>query len=250
MPAQGPLAHSGVMSLPEVVSRREWLTARKQLLAREKELTRRHDTLNAARRELPMVAIGKDYLFEGGEGTVSLAGLFEDSRQLLVYHAMFGPGWDAACPGCTAVMDEISPGLLAHLRSRETAYVVVSRAPYPTIAAYKEAYGWTFPWYSSYGSDFNYDFHVTLDPAVAPVEFNQAELEGINQDGATEVSGLSCFLRDGEAIFHTYSAYARGTEPAIGAYALLDLTPLGRQEDWEEPKGRSGTARPADPSFS
>jgi predicted dithiol-disulfide oxidoreductase (DUF899 family) len=245
------------MSLPEVVSRQEWLAARKHLLAREKELMRQHDVLNAARRRLPMVAVGQDYLFEGEEGEARLPDLFRGSRQLLVYHAMFGPEWEAACPGCTAVMAEISPGLLTHLRSRDTSYVVISRAPYSRIAAYQEAHGWSFPWYSSYGSDFNYDFHVTLDPAVAPVEFNylsRAEVERIDPDwqgeGAAEVSGFSCFLRDGDAIFHTYSAYARGTEPAVGAYPLLDLTALGRQEDWEQPRGRAPKARAADPSFS
>jgi predicted dithiol-disulfide oxidoreductase (DUF899 family) len=245
------------VSLPEIVSGQEWLAARKQLLAREKELMRQQDGLNADRRRLPMVRVDKDYAFEGEEGTASLPGLFGGSAQLLVYHAMFGPEWEAACPGCTAVMDEISPGLLAHLRSRDTAYAVISRAPYAKIAAYKKAHGWDFPWYSAYGSDFNYDFHVTLDPAVAPVEFNylpQAEVDRINPDwqgeGATEVSGFSCFLRERDAVFHTYSAYARGTEPAVGAYALLDLTALGRQEDWEQPKGRAGTIRPADPSFT
>ncbi len=245
------------MSLPEIVSRQEWLATRKQLLAAEKELMRQHDVLNADRRRLPMVRVGKDYAFEGEHGQASLPGLFGGSRQLLIYHAMFGPEWEKPCPGCTAVMDEISPGLLAHLRSRDTAYVFVSRAPYPKIAACRQAHGWAFPWYSSYGSDFNYDFHVTLDPAVAPAEFNyltQAELARNDPDwqdgGATEVSGFSCFLRDGDATFHTYSAYARGTEPAVGAYALLDLTALGRQEDWEQPKGRASTSRPADPSFS
>jgi predicted dithiol-disulfide oxidoreductase (DUF899 family) len=246
-----------VMILPEVVSRQEWLAARRQLLAREKELVRQHDMLNADRRRLPMLRIGQDYDFEGEEGKASLPDLFGGSRQLIIYHAMFGPAWEKACPGCTAVMDEISPGLLTHLRSRDTAYVLVSRAPYAKIAAYQKAHGWTFPWYSSHDSDFNYDFHATLDAAVAPVEFNylsQAELNKINPDwqgeGATEVSGFSCFLRDGDAIFHTYSAYARGTEPAVGAYPLLDLTALGRQEDWEQPRGRAPKARPADPSFS
>lgn len=244
------------MSLPEIVSREEWLAARKQLLAREKELTRHQDALNAERRRLPMVRVGKGYVFEGEAGATSLTGLFGASRQLLVYHAMFGPDWEHPCPGCTAVMDEISPALLSHLRSRDTDYVVVSRAPYGMISAVRKAHAWSFPWYSSSGSDFNYDFHVTLDQAVAPVEFNyrtKAELDQVNPDwpgeGATEVSGLSCFLRDGDAVFRTYSAYARGTESAIAAYPLLDLTALGRQEDWEEPKDRSGTNRPADPSF-
>src|SRR6266567_5047206 len=243
------------MSLPEIVSRQQWMAARKRLLAREKELMRQRDALNADRRRLPMVAIGKDYVFEGMQGKASLLDLFEGSSQLLVYHAMFGPDWDDPCPGCTATMDESSSGVLAHLKARDTTYVRVSRAPYPKLAAVKAAHRWTFPWYSSYDSDFNYDFHVTLDPTVAPLEFNyqtQAELARTDPGwlvaGSMEVSGFSCFLRDGDAIFHSYSAYARGTEPAVGAYALLDLTALGRQEDWEEPKGRVGTTRRADPS--
>jgi predicted dithiol-disulfide oxidoreductase (DUF899 family) len=246
------------MSLPEVVTREQWRTARTQLLAREKEMTRLRDALNADRRRLPMVRIEKDYAFDGEQGKAGLLDLFDGSSQLIVYHVMFDPTWDAACPGCTAGLDESAPGLLAHLKSRDTSYVRVARAPYPKIAAYRDAHGWTFPWYSSYGSDFNYDFHVTLDADVAPIEFNyrtQAELDeahpGWLAGGSSEVAGFSCFLRDGNAVFHTYSTYGRGTEdPGVGAYTLLDLTAFGRQEDWEEPKGRAPKVGPADPSFS
>jgi len=204
-----------------------------------------------------MVRIDEQYEFEGPDGAVDLAELFGESRQLIVQHVMFDPDWDAACPSCTASMDESTPALLDHLKARDTSYVRIARAPYVKIAAYREAHGWTFPWYSSYGSDFNYDFHVTLDPARTPAEYNyrsQQEWAGIDPDWvdleSTEVPGVSCFLRDGEAVYHTYSTYARGTE-LIGrlTYPLLDITALGRQEEWEEPKGRAVDPRGADPSF-
>jgi predicted dithiol-disulfide oxidoreductase (DUF899 family) len=247
------------MSLPQVVSREEWLAARKQLLEREKELTRQRDALNADRRRLPMVRIDKDYVFDGEGGQASLADLFGDRRQLVVYHLMYDPDWENACPGCTAGMDEWTDALTAHMNVRDTAFAAVSRAPYAKIASYRASRGWTFPWYSSFGSDFNYDFHVTLDAAVTPVMYNyrtQAELAQRDPDWAkpesTEMPGFSSFLKDGDAVFHTYSTYARGTEQADGggAYALLDLTALGRQEEWEEPKGRAGRVRQADPTFS
>jgi predicted dithiol-disulfide oxidoreductase (DUF899 family) len=246
------------MSLPEVVSGAEWLAARQRLLAREKELTRQRDLLNADRRRLPMVAVVKQYVFEGPQGAVGLVDMFEGSNQMIVQHVMYDPAWDAACPSCTASMDESTPALLAHLKARQTAYVRVSRAPYAKIAAYSEAHGWTFPWYSSNGGDFNYDFHVTLDPAVVSPEYNyrsQQEWARIDSDWvdleSTEVPGVSCFLRDGDNVYHTYSTYARGTELIGGlSYPLLDITALGRQEEWEEPKGRAVDPHGADPSFS
>jgi predicted dithiol-disulfide oxidoreductase (DUF899 family) len=245
------------MSLPDVVSREEWLAARQQLLAEEKEMTRQRDRLNAARRRLPMVRIDKKYKFEGPEGTVDLLDLFGGGSQLIVQHVMYDPEWDAACPSCTASMDESTPALLDHLSARGTAYVRISRAPYDKIVAYRDAHGWSFPWYSSHGSDFNYDFNVTLDPAVAPTEYNyrtQQEWARIDPDWldlqSTEVPGVSCFLREGDEVYHTYSTYARGTELVGGlSYPLLDLTALGRQEEWEEPKGRAVDSRDADPSF-
>jgi predicted dithiol-disulfide oxidoreductase (DUF899 family) len=245
------------MSLPDVVSREEWLAARQQLLIREKELTRQRDILNADRRRLPMVRIDKEYKFEGPQGAVSLLDLFEGSRQLIVQHVMFDPAWETACPSCTASLDESAPALLAHLKARGTGYVRIARAPYAKIAAYKEAHGWEFPWYSSYGSDFNYDFQVTLDPAAVPPVYNyrsQQEWARLDPDwldlDSTEVPGVSCFLRDSGGVYHTYSTYARGTELIGGlTYALLDLTALGRQEEWEEPKGRALDSRGADPSF-
>jgi len=237
------------MSLPQVVSREQWLAARQELLAREKELTRRHDALNADRRRLPMVAIDKDYVFEGPAGQVGLPELFGGARQLIVHHFMFDPGWDTGCPSCAASADELSPGLLAHVRARDTAFAMVSLAPFAKIRAYQASRGWTFGWYSSFGSDFNYDFHVTLDETVAPVVYNyrgKAEIlaagslgDLTDADQPVEVPAISCFLRAGDGVFHTYSTYARGVEQVGGAHSFLDLTALGRQEGWEEPGNRA-----------
>jgi predicted dithiol-disulfide oxidoreductase (DUF899 family) len=247
------------MSLPEVVSRQEWLVARKELLAKEKELTRRRDALNAERRQLPMVRITKDYVFEGPGGPARLLDLFEGRRQLIVRHFMFDPSWDQGCPSCSAAAAEVSDGLLEHLHVRDTSFAVVSRAPLDKIERYKAGKGWTFPWYSSFRSDFNYDFHVTLDESVAPVEYNYrtpAEHAAAGTMGYVEGHqpiegpGQSCFLRVGDDVFHTYSNYARGAEMTGGSYYYLDLTALGRQEDWEEPKGRVAAARGAVPDFS
>ena len=220
------------MGLPEVVSRQEWLAARKELLAQEKELTRRRDALNTVRRLLPMVEIEKDYAFEGPDGEASLLDLFDGRRQLMVSHFMFDPSWDESCPSCSAGADEMSDGLRRHLHTRDTTLVYVSRAPLAKIEAYNARKGWAFPWYSSYGSDFNYGFHVT-----------SYYIEG-------EQPGLSCFLRDGDRVFHTYATFTRGVEALGGSYAFLDLTGLGRQEEWEEPKDRTGDARGAIPDFS
>src|SRR3954466_2240727 len=145
------------MSLPKIASRDEWMAARMELLAREKELTRQTDALNADRRRLPMVRIDEDYLFAGPEGEVGLVDLFEGRRQLIVQHFMFDPGWQDGCPSCTAAADEVSAGLLEHLHTRDTSFAVISRAPIEKIEDYKGRKGWTFPWCSSFGSDFNYD---------------------------------------------------------------------------------------------
>ena len=245
------------MSLPDVVSHEEWRTARKELLGREKEMTRARDALSADRRRLPMVRIDKPYEFEGPGGKVGLADLFEGRSQLIIQHFMFDPSWEDGCPSCTAASDEISDGLLDHLHTRDTTLAVVSRAPIDKIERYKAKRRWRFPWYSSYGSDFNYDFHVTLDKSVAPVEFNfrdEQELEatgaGWMLEGSSEQPGHSAFLRVGDDVFHTYSHYARGGEWLGGSYAFLDLTALGRQEDWEEPKGRAESVRKAQPDFA
>lgn len=247
------------MALPQVVSREEWLVARKQLLDKEKDLTRQRDALNAERRRLPMVKITKDYRFEGPDGPAGLLDLFAGRRQLMLGHFMFNPEWDDGCPSCSAGCDEVSDGLLEHLDKRDTRLVYVSRAPIHKIEDYKRRKGWTFPWYSSFGSDFNYDFQVTIDSSVAPPVYNYRTKEEhiaagtgdyFEGDEPIEEPGMSCFLRDGDDVFHTYSVFARGAEMTGGSYYFLDLTALGRQEDWEEPKGRSDDARGNTPDFA
>jgi predicted dithiol-disulfide oxidoreductase (DUF899 family) len=246
------------MSLPRITSRDEWLSARKALLAKEKEQTRHRDALNAERRELPMVEIEKDYVFEGPAGPVHLIDLFEDRPQLIIYHFMFDPEWEEGCSSCTAGTNEISDGFLEHLHTRDTTYALVSRAPLEKLERWKEKQGWDLPWYSSYGSDFNYDFDVTIDESVRPPEYNfrtKAEEEAMGSDfydadQPFEMPGRSCFLQADGRVFHTYSQYARGLESTGGSYYFLDLTALGRQEDWEEPKGRSDSVRVAQPDFA
>jgi predicted dithiol-disulfide oxidoreductase (DUF899 family) len=238
------------VSLPEVTTREKWLVARRELLAREKAMTRQRDALNADRRRLPMVEIDKDYIFDGPAGKVSLADLFGDSRQLIIEHIMFGPDWDAACPGCTAFLDELAPGVLSHMRSRDTAFAGVSRAPLAKIAAYKASRDWQFDWYSSYGGDFNYDFQVTIDGAVAPPVYNYEPQYGKADPIEGEMPGFSCFLKDGGRVYHTYSTFARGADQLVSTYSLLDLTAFGRSEVWEEPQGRAARAHEADPTFT
>jgi predicted dithiol-disulfide oxidoreductase (DUF899 family) len=222
------------MNRPQVASREEWLAARKELLAREKEASRARDALSAERRRLPMVRMDKDYVFEGAGGKASLGDMFDGRRQLITYHFMFDPSWDEGCNTCSFLVD--SMGHLAHLHARDTSLVLISRAPLDRIEAFKARMGWTIPWYSSWGSDFNYDFHVTSDEAVAPVEYNYMDRAALEQAGLTfmlggEHWGLSVFLREGEEVFHTYSTYGRGVDLLMGTYNYLDLTPLGRQDD-------------------
>jgi predicted dithiol-disulfide oxidoreductase (DUF899 family) len=249
------------MGLPEIAARDAWLAARKDLLRREKEHLRQKDALNADRRRLPMVRIEKEYAFEGPGGKVGLVDLFEGRRQLIVQHFMFDPGWTDGCSSCSAEADEVSQGLLEHLHVRDTTYAAASRAPLARLADYKARKGWTFPWYSSHGSDFNYDFHVTIDESVTPLEINYRSRAEIEHEGGSlewmvtseqpfEMPGISSFLRDGDDVFHTYSTFARGSEQLGGAYAYLDMTALGRQEDWEEPKGRAADVRGAMPDFA
>jgi predicted dithiol-disulfide oxidoreductase (DUF899 family) len=233
------------LNLPDVVSRDEWRAARKALLEREKEHTRATDALAAERRRLPMVAVDKPYRFEGPDGPASLLDLFAGRRQLLVYHAMWLYDERRMCPSCAAFLDQI--GHLAHLHSRDTSFVTVTRAPLAELEKWRERLGWTFPWYSSAGSDFNFDFHVTLDESVAPLEYNyasRAELEAkglpIGEwDQPFDMPGLSAFLRVGDQVFHTYSTYARGGDRLGFLSPFLDLTALGRQEAWEQPRGRA-----------
>ncbi len=233
------------MSLPAVVSRQEWLAARKSLLAEEKALTRARDAVSTRRRLLPMVEVGKEYLFGGPRGQLRLIDLFEGRRQLIIRHAMWLDDRGIACPSCSADLDQV--GHLAHLNARETTFAAVSRGPLEKMEAFKARMGWTFPWYSSQGSDFNYDFHVSFDESVAPIEYNylsKAEIETAGMpigewEQPFDLHGLSVFLRDADRVFHTYSAYARGTDNLGFISNFLDLTPLGRQESWEEPKGRT-----------
>jgi predicted dithiol-disulfide oxidoreductase (DUF899 family) len=241
------------MSLPDVVSQEEWLRARTAFLQREKEFTRARDRLVADRRRLPMVKVEKDYRFTGPDGERTLEDLFEGRRQLIVGHFMFDPEWEDGCPSCTAGADEMSPGHLEHLHVRDTTLAYVSRAPYEKIARYRAKRGWTFPWYSSYGSDFNYDFAVTLDESVTPATYNYKsadEIRAMGYEAHGEYPGRSSFLRTEDGVFHTYSVFARGAESIGGSYYILDETALGRQEDWEEPKGRAESARAAMPDFA
>ena len=220
------------MTVPRVASREEWLAARLELLAREKEITRMQDAAAARRRELPMVRIDKDYTFDGPAGRVRLIDLFEGRRQLIVYHFMFDPSWEEGCPSCSFAVDNV--GRLEHLHDSDTTFVLSSRAPLTKIEKFRARMGWTIPWYSSAGSDFNYDFHVTNDESVAPVEYNYKdkatlEREGIPFMGEGESHGLSVFFQEDDAVFHTYSTYGRGPETLLSTYHYLDLTPLGRQ---------------------
>jgi predicted dithiol-disulfide oxidoreductase (DUF899 family) len=223
---------------PRIVSRDQWLAERKKLLADEKELTKHYDRVNAQRRRLPMVKIEKDYIFDGPKGKQSLKGLFDGRRQLVVYHFMFDPAWDKGCSGCTAYADAL--GDLSMLKDRDTTFALISRAPLAKLDAYKAEKGWSVPWFSSFGSDFNYDFHVTLDEKVTPIEHNylgKPELEQKKDEPyfmKGEQHGLSVFFRVGEDVFHTYSTYARGTESLTNTYALLDTTPYGRQQEFED----------------
>jgi predicted dithiol-disulfide oxidoreductase (DUF899 family) len=244
------------MSLPQIVSPEEWRAARVALLEEEKALTKARDEVSRRRRELPMVRVEADYRFTGPDGEVTLLDLFEGRLQLIVGHFMFDPEWTDGCPSCTAGAEEMSDGLREHLATRDTTMAYVSRAPLDRIEDYKARKGWTFPWYSSHGSRFNYDFHVTIDEDVAPAEYNYRPLaEWVERDPAWagwsgEQPGVSCFLRVDDEVFHTYSVYGRGAEWTGGSYAFLDLTALGRQEDWEEPSGRSASVRGNTPDFA
>jgi len=222
---------------PSIVGRDEWLIARKTLLEHEKELTKHRDRINAERRRLPMVKLEKEYTFEGSNGSAKLIDLFDGRTQLIIYHFMFAPEWEKGCMGCTDYVNAL--GDLSMLNERDTTFALVSRAPLPKLEAYKNLKGWTVPWYSSFGSDFNYDFHVTLDETIAPIEYNyrdKAELERLNGPNVMqgESHGLSVFFCLGNDVFHTYSTYARGVESLTDTYSLLDMTPYGRQEDFED----------------
>jgi predicted dithiol-disulfide oxidoreductase (DUF899 family) len=214
---------------PKVVSRSEWLAAREQLLAREKQLTHEYDAVAAARRALPWVHVEKNYLFDGPRGQVALADLFESRSQLIVRHFMFGPGWGEGCVGCSFLADHID-GARLHLEQHDVSFVAISRAPYREIAEFQQRMGWRFRWFSSYSSDFNFDYHVSFRPeeiATGKVYHNFAQREAVSEERA----GISVFCRDSAGnVFHAYSTYGRGDELLVGAYMYLDLTPKGRNE--------------------
>jgi predicted dithiol-disulfide oxidoreductase (DUF899 family) len=219
-----------IMQQHTVVSQSEWLTARKAHLAREKQLTRLRDEIASERRALPWVKVEKDYVFDTPDGRKTLAELFGDKSQLIVNHFMLGPGWKDGCVGCSFGADHVE-GALVHLAQRDVAYVAVSRAPLAEIEAYKRRMGWHFAWVSSFGNDFNYDFHVSFRPdelANGKAEYNYEMID----PGIDELPGNSVFVKDEHGdIFHTYSNFGRGGEEVLSTYMLLDMTPKGRDEN-------------------
>jgi predicted dithiol-disulfide oxidoreductase (DUF899 family) len=213
----------------QVVSREEWLKARLELLAAEKEFTRQRDALTRRRMAMPWERVEESYQFEGPKGALSLADLFDGRSQLIVYHFMLGPDWEEGCKSCSFWADNFN-GIPIHLNHRDVTFTAISRAPLAKIEAYKKRMGWSFPWVSSYGSDFNYDFHVSFTEeqlAAGKVDYNYGLVEGYE-----ELPGVSVFYKNERSeVFHTYSCYARGIDMVNGAYQLLDLAPKGRDED-------------------
>jgi predicted dithiol-disulfide oxidoreductase (DUF899 family) len=217
-------------ALPRIVPQAEWVAARKELLKKEKEFSRLRDQLSQQRRELPWEKVEKAYVFGGPRGEETLADLFGGRSQLIVYHFMFGPGWAEGCPSCSFISDHID-GSVVHLAARDVRLVVVSRAPLTEIEAFRKRMGWRFHWVSSYGSDFNYDYQVSMtkeELEKGEVYYNYS----MQKFPSEERPGTSVFCKDGAGkIFHTYSSYARGLDILIGAYNWLDLTPKGRDEE-------------------
>jgi predicted dithiol-disulfide oxidoreductase (DUF899 family)/DNA gyrase inhibitor GyrI len=214
----------------KIVSNEEWIEARKAFLAKEKEFTRQRDELSRLRRELPWVKVGKNYVFGGPDGVLTLSDLFAGNSQLIIYHFMLGPGWEQGCPSCSFLSDHID-GVLPHLNARDVTLAVVSRAPQPQIETFKKRMGWRFNWVSSYGSDFNFDYQASFkkdEGADDKVYYNYDTVDF----PSTEGPGVSVFCKDsGGHIFHTYSSYARGVDILVGAYNYLDIAPKGRDED-------------------
>ncbi len=213
-----------------IASRDDWLTERQALLKREKEFNRERDKLSAARRELPWVLVEKDYQFEGENGSVSLADLFSGKSQLVIYHFMYGADWSEGCKSCSFWIDNFD-GISAHLGERDTALVLISKAPLRTLLEFRTRMGWTLPWVSAENTDFNEDFCVTfsqeqLQAGDVTYNFRKSKL------GSGEMPGASVFAKDTDGrVYHTYSTYARGLDMLNGAYHILDLTPKGRDED-------------------
>jgi predicted dithiol-disulfide oxidoreductase (DUF899 family) len=215
---------------PEIVSETEWLVARKDLLTQEKQFNRQRDALSAARRKLPWVKIEKEYVFDGPKGKETLADLFDGRSQLVIYHFMLGPDWEEGCKSCSYLADHFD-GANWHLPHRDVTLAVISRAPLAEIESYKKRMGWRFKWLSSHGSDFNFDYHVsaTEEEKAKKKMFYNYETDELMSD---ELPGLSVFYKDEDGqIFHTYSTYARGLDPLVGAYNFLDLVPKGRDEN-------------------
>jgi predicted dithiol-disulfide oxidoreductase (DUF899 family) len=224
---------------PSIASRDAWLVERRKMLEKEKALTKQYDEVNAARRRMPMVKLEKQYTFDDTKGKVSLLDLFSGRRQLIVYHFMFDPEWDKGCPGCTGLVDAL--GNLDMLAKRDTSFVLISRAPLAKLHKYRAERGWDWPWYSSFGTDFNYDFHATLDKKIVPIQYNyrdQKELEARTKEepyfAQGESHALSVFFNLDKDVYHFDSVFARGCESLTDAYRLLDRTPYGRQEDFED----------------
>jgi predicted dithiol-disulfide oxidoreductase (DUF899 family) len=219
---------------PRVVSHDQWIAARKDFLAKEKEFTRQRDELSRERRELPWEKVDKQYAFEGPNGRMTMADLFDGRSQLIVYHFMLGPGWAAGCPSCSYLGDHFD-GAKLHLANRDTTLVVISRAPMAEIAAFQQRMGWNFMWVSSFGTDFNFDYGVSFTPeqlAQHKVDYNYGTTDNAND----ELPGLSVFAKSASGeLFHTYSTYARGLDILVGTYHFLDLTPKGRDEEGMTP---------------
>ena len=218
------------MKTPKIVSKQDWLVARKEHLAREKEFTRLRDELSQQRRELPWVKVEKDYIFDTLNGRQTLADLFEGCSQLIIYHFMYGPDWQEGCPSCSFWADNFD-GIGVHLNHRDITMLAVSRAPLDKLEAYKKRMGWNFRWASSYGSDFNYDYHVsfTEDEIGREEMYYNFDFRKFPRE---EAPGISVFLKNDEGeVFHTYSCYARGLDMLNGAYHHIDLVPKGRDED-------------------
>lgn len=218
------------MTKHEVVSHERWTEARKDILRREKDFTRMRDELSAARRALPWERVEKPYVFQGPGGERTLAELFDGRRQLVVYHFMFGPDWEKGCKSCSFWADGFD-GIPAHLAHRDVTFVAISRAPLAKLQAFARRMGWSFPWFSSGGCDFNFDYGVSFDERDA-AEKRPTYNFGTQHPEGTEMPGVSCFICDDDgAVFHTYSTYGRGIDILNPAYAFLDVAPLGRDED-------------------
>jgi predicted dithiol-disulfide oxidoreductase (DUF899 family) len=218
----------------KVVTHDKWMAARKKLLAKEKRLTRLADGLAKERRALPWEAVTKDYVFEGPNGRETLAQLFDGRSQLVVYHFMFGPDWDAGCPHCSRWADNFN-GIIVHLNQRDVSMVAVSRAPYPKLAAYQLRMGWSFKWVSSYGSDFNFDFNVSFTPEELKKKKALYNFK-LQNPGVDEREGVSVFAKDAKGrVFRTYSTFARGIEALNLDYKYLDVVPKGRDEGGRGP---------------